>query len=76
MGGIAAILAKSRSFPLISVHLSRTLGWVVGANGGGEGGFGGDIGDFGGPVRAFGRASLGILDVGIGTAGGMAAGQI
>ena len=56
MGGMVEILAKSRSFPLISVHLSRALGWVVGANGGGEGGFGGDIGGFGGRVKGFGRA--------------------
>ena len=47
-GGMVEILAKSRSFPLISVYLSRALGWVVGVNGGGLGGFGGDIGGFGG----------------------------
>ena len=45
--------------PLISAHLSRTLGWVVGANGGCEGGFGGDIGGFGGRLRGFGGAPFG-----------------
>ena len=57
--GTAAILAKSRSFPLISVHLSRAGMRDVGANGGGLGGFGGDIGGFGGRLRGFGVAALG-----------------
>ena len=45
------ILAKSRSFLLISVYLSRAGMCDMGVNGGGLGGFGGDIGGFGGPVR-------------------------
>ena len=64
--GIAAILAKSRSFPLISVHLSRALGWDMGVNGGGLGLFGGDIGGFGGHLRGLGERCLRCLDVGIG----------
>ena len=57
--GMVAILAKTRSFPLISVHLSRALGWDLGVNGGGEGGFGGDIHGFGGHLRGFGGAAMG-----------------
>ena len=60
------IFGKSRSFPLISVHLSRALGWVVGANGGGLGGFGGDIRGFGGPVRGFVGAEFGSSGFGCG----------
>ena len=39
-GGMAAILAKSRLFPLISGHLSRAGMCDMGVNGGGLGGFG------------------------------------
>ena len=52
-------IAKILSFPLTSVHLSRAVGWLVGRNGGGEGGFGGDMGGFGGQVRGFGGAAFG-----------------
>ena len=62
------IIGKSRSFPLISVHLSRTLGQVVAVNGGGLAGFGGDIGGFGGRVSGFGTWALGWL-AGYGIAG-------
>ena len=40
----------SRSFALISVHLSRALGWDVGQMVVDWAGFGGDIGGFGGEV--------------------------
>ena len=53
MGGMVGILAKSRLFPLISVHLSRAGMWDVGVNGGGLGAFGGDIGGFGGHLGGF-----------------------
>ena len=33
------ILSKTRSFPLISCHLSRAVGWLVGVNGGELSGF-------------------------------------
>ena len=79
--GIAAILAKCRSFPLISVHLSRALGWVVAVNGGGLDGFGGDIGGFGGPLRGFCGSDVGEFGVVFGCghwdgSGDVAAGQI
>lgn len=48
-----------RSFPLISIHLSRAFGQDVEVNGGGEDGFGGDIWWFCGPVRVFGGGVLG-----------------
>ena len=54
--GMVEILAKSRSFPLTSVHLSRTFGWDLGVNGGELGLFGGDIGGFGGHLGGFGMA--------------------
>ena len=38
--GIAGILGKTCLFPLISVHLSRALGWPVRVNGGGLVGLG------------------------------------
>ena len=55
---MATIFWIFRSYPLISVHLSRALGWLVGVNGGGEGGFGGDMGGFDGQVRGFERAAV------------------
>ncbi len=67
--------------PLISAHF-RSFEQGVGVGCGGKwwrfGGFGGDIGGFGGRLRGFGEGRLGFrcLDVGIGMAGGMAAGQI
>ena len=75
---MAAILAKTLSFPLISVYLSRALGWDVGVNGGGEGDFGRDIGGFGGPVGGFGERRWGVrrLDVGVGLARGLSGGWI
>ena len=54
-----AILAKSLSFPLISVYLSRAGMCDMGANGGGAGGFGGDMHGFGGTVRGFEGVSFG-----------------
>ena len=51
LDGMAAILAKTLSFPLISVYLSRAGMCDMGANGGGLGGFGGDMHGFGGLVR-------------------------
>ena len=57
--GMAGILGKSRSFPLIYVHLSRALGQEVEVNGGGLGGIGGDIDGFGGLVGGFGGAAFG-----------------
>ena len=74
--GIAAILAKSRSFPLISVHLSRALGWDMGVNGGGLGLFGGDIGGFGGRLRGFEGALLAVFGRGHWTAHGLGGGRI
>ena len=56
--GMAGIFGKSRSFPLISGHLSRALGWDVGENGGGECGFGGDIHGFGGLVSGLAERRL------------------
>ena len=44
---------KSRSYPLISAHLSRTAGWRLGCIGGGERGFGGNNHGFGGPMGGF-----------------------
>ena len=49
---------KSRSYPLNSAHLSRTAGWRLGWNGGGERGFGGDIHGFGRPMGGLGEWSL------------------
>ena len=49
---------KSRPYPLISAHSSRTAGWRLGWNGGGESGFGGDNHGFGGQVRGFGERCL------------------
>ena len=57
--GVTGIFAKILSFPLICVHLSRAVEWVMGANGGVAGGFGGDIDGFGGLVRGFGGAAFG-----------------
>ncbi len=57
--GMMVIFCKSRSFPFISVYLSRALGWDVGANGGVEGDFGGDMYGFVGSVEGFGRAAFG-----------------
>ncbi len=68
--GRRGFFGKSRSFPLISVHLSRTLGWDLGVNGGGLSGFGGDIGGFGGPVRGFGAGPLGSSVFGCGRCDG------
>ena len=68
--GIAAILAKSRSFPLISVYLSRALGRDVAVNGGGLGGFGGEIGGFGWPVRGLEERRLGVRMWALGWLGG------
>ena len=57
-GEMVEIFGKSCSFPLVSAHLSRAVGWVVGLDGGGEGGFGGDNHGFGGPVSGFGEAAF------------------
>ena len=72
------IFWKSRSFPFISVRLSRGLGWDVGVNGGVEGGFGGEIHGFVVPVGAFGGAAFVGKVLGCGHWDGpeMAAGQI
>ncbi len=59
-GEMVEIFGKSRSFPLVSAHLSRAVRWVVGLDGGGEGGFGGDNHGFGGPVSGFGEAAFGV----------------
>ncbi len=55
---MAEILGKTRSFPLISAHLSRTTGRDVGENGGDWGGFGGDYHGFGGLLGGFGGATF------------------
>ena len=75
--GMVAILGKSRSFPLISVYLSRAGSRWREQNGGGAGEFGGDIGGFGGQVGGFGGRRLGVrcLDVDIGMAREMGGGM-
>ncbi len=57
---MVVILGKSRSFPLIFVHLSRASEWDVGMNGGSAGSFGGENDGFGGPVGGFGGAAFGV----------------
>ena len=68
---MVAILGKSRSFPLISVHLSRAQGRLWRRMGVEWAGFGGDVDGFGGQLGGFGgtgeiymdeRDGLGDLD--------------
>ena len=56
--GMVAIFWKSRSFPLVSVRLSRALGWNVGAMGAVWGGFGGDVDGFSGLVGGLGAFGM------------------
>ena len=53
-----AISGETRSYPLISVYMSRALGWDVGAD---WAGFGGDDGGFGGYLRGFGGEASGMV---------------
>ena len=71
MGGMVEILAKSRSFPLISVYLSRAGMCDMGVNGGGLGCFGGDIGGFGGLMGGFRGAMFTVFERGHGMARGL-----
>ena len=51
---------KSRSFPLISVRLSRALGREVGKMGAARAVLEGDIDGFGGQMSGFGARFLGV----------------
>ena len=62
LGQDSGDFGKSRSFPLISSHLSWADGWVTGSGWGRKERFGGDIGRLCGPVGGFGGAAFGVGD--------------
>ena len=59
------IFGKTRSFPIISVRLSRASGRSWWRNGGELGGFIGDFMRFGGQLRGFGGAVFWGLGIGL-----------
>ena len=69
-----AIFADSRSFPLISTHLSRAGSGVAGLNGVRERRFGGVISVFGGQMGGFGGAMFTVFGSGHWMARGLSGG--